>query len=616
MSIFSTLNTGVTGMNAAQVQISTTGHNLTNANNSYYTRQRVVQQAREGLHVPAGDIGLGTKVKTIVRIHDEYVFAKLQQNTSNYEQTKYLKTKLEEAAQRFPDLKQNTGLLYDLKNYQVAWNKFASNPADGSMKINLIQQAQTLTTNISKTTTDLKTMQKTVNTDIELSIEEINRLGKDIANLNAKISAIESVADSHANDLRDQRDELELRIMKLVNAKVFKENITQDVSFDTPIKDGGLNYHLNIEGFSIVDGETFHPLKLTSVSSGSDFTRVYYELQDGTTADLTTKLNGGQLGAQLDLRGRFFDNEKGEFADGILQGYIDNMNSFAKGIIVNTNNIYAKAAQDKVISQPIHNLKPDDTLMTHDNRLKQGSFDLIVYDNEGKEVARKTITIDSSTSMISNGRTSSLIEKINSNTDDNNDNNGLNDFDDFFQAQYSYDEKTQTGAFSLASKQDGYKVAISDNGTNIAGIFGLGKFFEGNDAQSINVDTNLRQDPSTLKASSSGTDGNNDVANELNQMQYNEIEFYNGNSVSTNTIEGFFRQLTTDIAAKAQNNNSLNDTNKVLLENVQSEFASISGVDTNEELANLMKFQASFGASAKIITTVDKMLETLLGLKQ
>ena len=616
MSIFSTLNTGVSGMSAAQIQISTTGHNITNANNPYYTRQRVVQEAAESLHVPSGDIGMGTKVKKIVRIHDEYVFTKLRRETANVENTRYFQSKLQEAAQRFPDL-QDKGLFADLQAYQKAWNDFASNPSDGSMKINLVKVSGTLATNIQATRNDLFKMQNTVNNDVALTVEEINRIAKDISVINGQIAASEASGDSMANDLRDKRDQLELTLSKLVDSSVFKDSMYQDSGHDVSIKDGAIDYHLNINGFSIVDGTTYHPLKMDSVSAGSPFQKIYYELQDGTTADLTLRLTGGQLGAQLDLRGRHFNTQTGSFDDGILQSYIDNMDSFAQSMIMETNNIYASAAQNKIISDEMKGLKGTDTILNQDNRLNSGTFDLIVYDNAGNEVVRRTINLDSTTSMVGDNRSSSLIDRINANIDDNKDNNNLNDFNDYFRADFSYDEFKDSSIFSLIPLKEGYKVGFEDHGTNFPGIFGVGKFFEGTDASNIDVDSKLRHDPISLRASSSGADGNNDVANAITQLQYDDVKFYDkkGNFY-TATFSEQYRTVTTDIASRAQNNNSIHETNLAILNNITSEYQSISGVDMNEELSNLMKFQASFGAAAKIITTVDKMLDTLLGLKQ
>ena len=76
MSLFSTLGTGVSGLQTSELAISTTGHNISNANNDYYTRQRVVTEAKIPFHTMPGDVGTGVKVTTIARIHDEFVFGR------------------------------------------------------------------------------------------------------------------------------------------------------------------------------------------------------------------------------------------------------------------------------------------------------------------------------------------------------------------------------------------------------------------------------------------------------------------------------------------------------------------------------------------------------------
>ncbi|MDY0238413.1 MAG: flagellar hook-associated protein FlgK, partial [Campylobacterales bacterium] len=77
MSLFSTLNTGVSGLKVADISIATAGHNISNANNDYYTRQRVVSSASVPLHTRPGDIGTGARIDTITRIHDEFIYARL-----------------------------------------------------------------------------------------------------------------------------------------------------------------------------------------------------------------------------------------------------------------------------------------------------------------------------------------------------------------------------------------------------------------------------------------------------------------------------------------------------------------------------------------------------------
>lgn len=616
-NIFSSLGIGISGLDAAQMQISTTGHNITNADNEHYTRQRVIQSAREPEHGMPGDIGRGTKVDTIVRIHDEFVFSRLRSSSSNLEFSAYKKRILEEITQRFPDLK-SVGIGRDIQNYFDAWNKFASNPTEGSQKINLLNAAETLAKSIQGASDMLHKIQQDVNSQIEVTVNEINKYAKEIAEINKQIQRVESVGTTRANDLRDKRDELELAISKLVNATAFKGELQGSAYIDPTVTDIGSKYNLNISGFSIVDGVNFHPLALDNSTNKFDFHNIYYEREDGKRVDMSSKLTGGKLGAALDLRGRYL-GEGGEFQDGIIQKYIDNLNTFAKGLITETNNIYAKSAVENITTDELSFLEPSRTLMNFNDDIKHGSFDVIVYNNQGQEVARKTITIDATTTMDDPTRGTSIIKDFNADTDDNKDNNIHNDVNDYFRAYYQYDSATKKGTFGVSALRHSgeYSIAFVDKGTNFPGIIGTNKFFNGNSAKDIGVKTELVENPHKLKGYSNPTPGNNDVANDMVQLQYKKIYFYsNKHADKIETIEGFYRFITTDIASQTQGNNYLHDTNQAINKTAMSEHQSVSGVNLNEELTSLIRFQSSYGAAAKIITTVEKMLDTLLTLKQ
>ncbi|EOI3010095.1 flagellar hook-associated protein FlgK, partial [Campylobacter jejuni] len=101
--------------------------NISNANATFYTRQRVVQTTNGYITAGGVQVGTGTAIESIVRLHDEYSYYKLKGASNQLEYTKYMASTLQEIAQRFPDL-QNTGILKDLENYNKAWNDFASNP--------------------------------------------------------------------------------------------------------------------------------------------------------------------------------------------------------------------------------------------------------------------------------------------------------------------------------------------------------------------------------------------------------------------------------------------------------------------------------------------------------
>lgn len=607
MGIFATLHTGVTGLKASEVQIATTGNNISNANATFYTRQRVVQTTNGYITTGGVQVGTGTAIESIVRLHDEHAYFKLKNASTQQEYTGYLGQVLEEISQRFPDLK-NTGILNNLENYNKAWNDFASNPNENATKIALVNATKTLAESVNEAHSTLKKIQQKVNDDIKSTVEEINRIGEEIAHINKQIYGEEALPTDHANELRDRRDELELTLSKLVSAVASKNEIVQNNRFEQTITDPGHHYNLSIEGFSIVDGVNFHPLKLDYDDKNKSYS-IYYQTPDEKIHDLTAKLKGGQLGAQLDLRGRDYDKLEGAYDNGILQGYIDSLNTFSKTLITETNNLYAGSAKNSVTSDYLEGLTGDVPLMNYDRTIQAGTFNIVIYDEKGNEKVRKSITIDVTTTM------NDLMNQIKANTDDNGNKNNQDDVDDFINASFSFDSKSNSGLFQINAK-NGFKVSLEDKGTNFAGAFSVGGFFSGKDASDIRVKESLLSDPSTVRASKNGVDSGNDMANQIIQLQYDKVSFYNKDgTIDELTMEEYYRKFTGKIASDGENNNVIHKSNMTLYNSVYAEYQSKSGVNTNEELAALIQWQSSYGAAAKIVSTVDQMLDTLLGLK-
>lgn len=613
MSLFSTLNTGTSGLNAAQVAVATTSQNIANVDNAFYTRQRVTQSASLALNTQGVSVGTGVTITSIVRIHDEFVFTKLRNATTDVAYDTYSTQVLEEVAQYFPDLDES-GISQDLQDYFASWNDLASNASEGSQKIALVQSAANLTTDIKSTRNDLRSLQDSVNAQLKTSIDEINSIGQQLADLNKQISNVESEEGNYANDLRDQRDELELTLSKLVNFAVSKGDISGNTKVDVNMTDSGTEYYLNISGASFVDGSTFHPLVIDNSSNESSYYSIYSESQDGTRYNLTEQLTGGKVGAMLDLRGRVIDSSVngGYPQDGTIQKYIDKLDSLAQTIITETNNIYAQSAQEKMQS-PTLDLKSDTALQNAFNNIEDGTFDIIIYNNAGEEVARKSINVGNATSMNDDTFTPSIVTQINTSTDDNADNNALNDVDDYFTATFM-----DNGTFTLSPTvtNSGYTIAIKDNGTNFPGAIGVSQFFTGTDASNIDVATEYKKDPSSMQGYSAPVTGNNTVANAMVQLQYDTLSFYSENGATVkDSLEGFYSSLTTSVATAASASSGSLDTNSALYTTIYNEFQSVSGVNKDEELANLIQYQSSYSAAAKIITTIDEMLDVLLGIK-
>jgi flagellar hook-associated protein 1 len=614
MSLFSALNTGVSGLNASQTAVSTTSHNIANANNEFYTRQRVNFSASTPFHTQPGDIGTGVSVTSIVRIHDEFVYTRLKSTANALSYDTYSQQSLKEVAQYFPDL-QDVGISADLTEYFNAWNDLSSNASEGAQKIALVQTAATLTQDIQVSRDTLRSFQNSLNDQLKTALDEVNSIGEKLADLNKQIGNIESIEGNNANDLRDKRDELELTLSKMLSFSVFKGQIGSDNTIDANMTDVGMDYYLNINGNSFVDGATFHPLVIENVENESNYYSIYSQSQDGTQYDITDKINGGKVGALLDLRGRILDPMKnsGFPLDGTIQGYIDDLDTFAQTLIVETNTVYARSAQENMQTNALNGIENDTPLQNIYSNLKDGTFDVVVYDKQGKEVARKSVSIDSFTTMNDDSSSPSILTQINSSTDDNNDNNSINDVDDYFLVGFN-----ENGKLSIGQKNSllGYTVALDDHGTNFPGVIGLSQFFSGTNASNIDVKGDFKEDPSLMQGYSSPIAGNNEVANAMVQIQYEKLNFYRKDGTTvTESIEGFYRFVTTRIGTDGEKAISSFESSTALYNTVNTEYQSISGVNIDEELINLMKFQTGYNANAKVISTIDQMLDVLLGIK-
>ncbi len=613
-TIFATLSKGVSGLKASEIQIDVAGNNITNANSTFYTRQRAIQTTAGYYDIRNGiELGMGTTINSIVRLHNEYSYLKLKDATTQLQYTSYTKEKLQEIAERFPDI-QSSGLLNDLENYNKAWNDFASAPNDGAVKEALVVAAQTFTQSLNKAYADIAKIEQTINDDIKMTVDEINEKAQEIANINKQIASKEILPTDHANELRDRRDELELDIAKLVEAVASKSIIEQESRLDdgttqSTMTDGGKYYNLTIQGHEVVSGSKFRPLQIIT-DEVTNMHKIVIQGIDEKITDLTTKISSGKLGAQLDLRGRVWNEYEQGWDDGKIQEYKDMIDTFAKTMITHTNNIYASSAKKSLTSDPMTRLTNATNLVSYDKNIQTGSFDIVIYDEKGVEQNRKTININLHTTV------QDIIEQIQSNTDDNGNLNSTDDIDDYVSAIYDYDNRDRTGVFQLLSKDSKYKIAIEDNGTNFAGALNIGGFFSGDNATNMRVNSDIVQDPSILRASKNGNDGDNEVANAILQLQYDELNFYNKDgTIYTKALDGYYRLFTGKIASDGESVGFTHATNESLYNSVYEDFQSKNGVNTNEELAALIQYQAAYGAAAKIVTTVDEMMDTLLTLK-
>ncbi|WP_300899988.1 flagellar basal body rod C-terminal domain-containing protein, partial [uncultured Helicobacter sp.] len=403
----------------------------------------------------------------------------------------------------------------------------------------------------------------------------------------------------------DRRDELEFNLQTLIGANVFKNHLDSRASIHPKLADFDDEYVLNIGfGFNIVDGAMFHPIVLKKDDNHLNLNRVYFQGDDFKIVEITDKIVQGKAGSLISLYNSGADGTR----VGKIQDYINQLDIFAKGFIEATNNIYSQSAAMQIRSDKI-DVWSLNALVDSNYNIKTGSFDIVIYSAQGEEIGRKTIHIDETTTM------NDVVRAINANTDDNKDNNALNDVDDYFRAYYD----NGTREFNILAKNpsQGLYVAIQDNGTNFTGAFGLNKFFDGEDAHNITLHREYAKDATLIRPWLTPVNGNFDVANMMQQLQYEDVDFYtNKYDKQQMRISEYFQFLSGRVANQTEATQRTKETKDSVLSAVKKEHLAISQVSLDEEMVNLIKFQGGYAANAKVITTIDRMIETLLGIKQ
>jgi len=620
-SIFNSLSIGYSGLSAAQVGIDTTGHNIVNAETDGYTRQRVVTAATTPIGIQAGYVGNGTEIQDVKRIFDNFVFERYTDTYADQEYTTVEKQTLEQLSTYFPEI-DAVGVKADLQEYYNMWQTFADNPDNDSIKLALAKQTEVLSAHIEDTQDKVQELQSQLNEQVVVNMNEVNSLAKELADINKSIDTAEAGGYYSANDLRDKRNVIERDLARLIGAETTNSTITSDIAIDSSTNKATGSYTLSINGFNMVDGSSYHPLHVSSTENSSGFYEISFENQDGTLIPMEENIKGGKIGALMDLRGGTINTTTGVPDDGILQNTIAQLDAFAKGLIESTNNLYAKSATTRMSSNTL-DVSGNSSLMSSSLNVNEGSFDLIVYDIDGNEVARRAIDINVGTMLEGVSGSNSIQGQITEQGDDNSDGNANNDIDDFINFNFST-AKVLEFTLDPASESAGYTFAIADgltseaysSGTNFAGALGMSRFFDGDSANTISLNSTLEGNPTLISAGYTNVSGDSNLALEMVQHQFEDFNYVVGDNEFETTSYGMFDIIATDVGTATNSAIARNETVSTQFNAIELEYFSISKVSIDEEMTNLIKYQTSYGAAAKIITTIDQMMQTLLGIKQ
>jgi flagellar hook-associated protein 1 len=292
-TIFSGINVALQAVLAHQQAIAVIEHNVANANTPGYHRQQAVMGADYSSAMPglvrntsAGQIGNGVVVRQIQRFADEFI-----DNRYRFESSESGKWDLEASVmqQIQTAMAENgtDGLLPKLDQFWASWQSLSADPTNSSLRADLIDRANDLTSGFNRRATDLVSLQHDQNLGIEQRIQKVNDDARQVAVLNGEISRVLSI-DQQPNDLIDTRDQLLDELTTLTGAS-------------TTYQDNG-EVMVSIGGHSLVVGHSTFDLTIQPNPGNPLLEDVVWA--DGQAYNSTT----GEINGLLDVRNNVIPN--------------------------------------------------------------------------------------------------------------------------------------------------------------------------------------------------------------------------------------------------------------------------------------------------------------------
>lgn len=312
MALPNIMHTGKSGLMASRAAISTTGHNIANANTEGFSRQRVNTQVLEPAGQPYGKnrIGTGTTVSRVERVNDEYIEKQIRNGNRDMSHFEEKDLVLRQTEDIFNEMG-GEGLNRLVSKFFNEFRKLANEPENEAVRQSVRESAQAMTHDIKRMRTDLVLVRDHIDSRIEGYAGEVNALGDQIRDLNSKIRVLIAQGGS-PNDLEDARDLALKKLSAFMDISMHKDNhgdYIVDIRDVGPFVIGPNSEKLIVEKSPADDsGKADGALDIKSTAT--------------VTNSITHQLKGGRLGALVDARDRTLEtaiNRLDELAYGITE---------------------------------------------------------------------------------------------------------------------------------------------------------------------------------------------------------------------------------------------------------------------------------------------------------
>ncbi len=553
----SMLNIGVSALLTSQSSLATASHNISNVNTEGYTRQRAQHITREPSFHGSHYIGKGVTIGGVERIYDSFMASQVRVYTSQQSQQDTFLT----FSRQIDDLlgSPQLGLNNGLESFFNAVHGVVNDPTSISARQVMLTEGEILANRFNTIDKQLGEFNKQVDSLLAVSVKDINTLTQGIAELNSAIiaSGASSTGDQ-PNDLLDKRDQLINELSKYLTVNIIPE-------------DTGALTVLVGNGQALVVGTSsikLHEIVDTSTSP------VRVGIGYGPAQiDVSTQLTGGSVGGAFQVRNDVIGAAQAEL-DALALGVTVNFNSqHQKGVTLDGNiggEFFAVAAPPATVDAgSIH-------VALSDPRSIAMAFPVGVTNTVSAGSAQVEIaSIDAAPPLTLPLLATNITLTFDATTNEYTADDGVNPA-----LIIAYDPNTDGGK-SVSLLAPMAELTLVLNGVPANG------------------------DIITLGNSASVGDNRNALA--LADLQLAKI--LNGGTQSFADAYGI---TVANVATRTHQADIGQKTQQGLLDQVSLRFDSISGVNLDEEAANLIRFQQSYQAAAQIITVSNTVFDALL----
>lgn len=632
-SQFFGLNIAYTGLLASNAAMNTTSNNIANVQTEGYSRQQVTQQASNALRVfqTYGCAGAGVETLAIERIRDEFYDGRFWDNNAQlgeYDMKQYYMQQLETY---FDDDGKSTGFKTIFDQLMVTgMQALLKDPNSATAKSQFVGYAGALTEYFNGMAGNLEKVQKDINQEIKLKVDQINSLAGEIASLNKQINTIE-LAGTKANELRDRRTLLIDELSKIVDVEV-KETPIIDANNENR-ETGANRYMVKIAGGQmLVDGSDYNGLECVARTSYEKVNQTdidgLYEVYwaDGQKFNLYNASMGGDLAGLIQMR----DGNNGENFTG--QVTATGTTTTADGKTHDTVTVKVTKAYLQDLNKC--NLSDQGGILDLGNQeFYYDSWEYTCeYDANGNATYSYTFTLSDSEKNprgITNDRVG---KKAEIGTDLSYQGipyymNQMNEwirtfsqkFNDILTSGYSGSGdpgvKMFTGNKATSSEQfllddaakrydkqekKNSKVTVKVNDDSYYRLT----------AKNFDILDAMEQDPSLMANRKNASDGveQNDLLNDLKNLATDKSKMsFRGCNASE-----FLQCILSDVALNASRANTFYASFKDISNTIDNQRISISGVDEDEEAVNLVKYQNGYNLASKMIQTLTEIYDRLI----